>query len=229
MNLDIPGRLDALCGEYILGTLRGPARRRFERALSEEPRVALQLGYWQSIFSPRYSHAIEITPSRLAWGRLASELGLSNYRTLWYRRAGFWRGWSAAATIALVLTIGFQTLKPTTQLPPMVAIAELSGKPGASHVAANLSPDGRTLELRASRPVLAGPQQSYELWLIPVNGKKPISLAVLGSLDARFAVPSAQIGMLRKGAKLAVTVEPAGGSPTGIPTEPIILVGEIQG
>src|SRR2546422_6204248 len=29
----------SLCGEYVLGTLRGAARRRFERALREEPGV----------------------------------------------------------------------------------------------------------------------------------------------------------------------------------------------
>jgi anti-sigma-K factor RskA len=33
---------------------------------------------------------------------------------------------------------------------------------------------------------------------------------------------------VRAGAKLAVSVEPAGGSPTGAPTGPVILVGEIR-
>ena len=35
--------LDALCGEYLVGTLRGAARRRFERALREEPLVGGRL------------------------------------------------------------------------------------------------------------------------------------------------------------------------------------------
>lgn len=84
------------------------------------------------------------------------------------------------------------------------------------------------LRLRASRPVLAGPQQSYELWLIPREGGAPISLAVLGQLDVELRLPAAQAGRLQAGAKLAVSVEPAGGSPTGAPTGPVILIGELS-
>ena len=116
-------------------------------------------------------------------------------------------------------------LRPTPE--PSAPIAILAGKAEAAQVTALLSRDGRTLELRAARPVVAGPTQSYELWLLPRGGGAPISLAVLGNLDARFALPAAQIGRLAAGAKLAVSVEPAGGSPTGAPTGPVILVGDI--
>ena len=34
MNLGSHAELDALCAEYLLGTLRGAARKRFERALA---------------------------------------------------------------------------------------------------------------------------------------------------------------------------------------------------
>ena len=68
-------KLDALCGEYVLGTLRGAARRRFERALREEPSVALQLRYWQALFVPRFSKMIELQPSREGWKRLERESG----------------------------------------------------------------------------------------------------------------------------------------------------------
>jgi anti-sigma-K factor RskA len=110
---------------------------------------------------------------------------------------------------------------------PSAPLAVLAGKAEAAQVTALLSRDGRTLELRAARPVVAGPTQSYELWLLPGGSAAPISIAVLGSLDARFAVPPALVGRLAAGAKLAVSVEPAGGSPTGAPTGPVILVGEI--
>jgi hypothetical protein len=93
---------------------------------------------------------------------------------------------------------------------------------------AALARDRRTLHLRAERPVLAGPRQSYELWLIPAEGGAPISLAVLGQLDARIELPAARVDHVRSGAKLAVSVEPAGGSPTGAPTGPVILIGEVR-
>ena len=170
---------------------------------------------------------IELQPSREGWRHLERELGLARYRAPWHRRTGFWRAWAAAATAMLALGVGFELLRPAPEVTPLLEIAQLTGKADVSRVTAKVSRDGRTLELRAARAVLAGPAQSYELWLLPAEGGAPVSLAVLGSLDARFALPPGQVGRLRTGAKLAVSVEPAGGSPTGAPTGAVILVGEI--
>lgn len=226
MRLEQHALLDALCGSYFLGTLRGGARRRFEHALATQPLVALRLRHWQGIFAPRYTSMMEIQPSPRSWKRLERELELARYRAPWMRRAGFWRGWAVAATLALALVIGLQTLRPAPDMPPAVEIAQLAGKE-ITPVSAALSRDGRTLELRAARPTIAEPAKSYELWLLPAEGGA-ISLAVLNSLDARFALPPGQVERLRTGAKLAVTLEPAGGSPEGKATGPVILIGEIK-
>ena len=225
MKLARDAHLDTLCAEYLLGTLRGPARRRFERALREEPLVAARLRHWQA-FAPRYSSMIETPPPASAWPRLERELGLARYRTPWHRRVSLWRGWAIAATAAALVAIGLQLLplKPTGSF---AEIAQLSGAGDAARISAALSADRSTLELRATRPVLAGPSQSYELWLIPAEGGAPISLAVLGSLDARLALPQAQAARITRGAKLAVSVEPAGGSPSGAPTGPVVFAGAI--
>jgi anti-sigma-K factor RskA len=226
MRIGESAALDALCGEYLLGTLRGRARRRFERALREEPRVATRLAYWQRAYVPKPSTMIELQPPARVWKQLERELQLARYRTPWHRRLGVWRAFAVAATAALALGIGFEVLRPV-ETGPAVQIAELEGKADVARVIARLSRDGRTLELRPARAVIAGQNQSYELWLLPAEGGPPVSLAVLGSLEARFPVPSAQVERLRAGGKLAVSVEPAGGSPTGAPTGPVILVGSI--
>jgi anti-sigma-K factor RskA len=223
-----PG-LDALCGEYLLGALRGAARRRFERARREEPRVAARLRHWEGTFTPRYTAMIEVAPPARAWKRLARELELSRYRPRWHRRPGFWRNWAVAATFALAAAVGLRTIDPDAGLaPPAQAIARLSGEGMAPPVTAFLSADRRALELRAARPVIAGPAQSYELWLLPAGGGPPVSLAVLGALDARFALPPERFARLRSGARLAVSVEPAGGSPSGAPTGAVILIGDVR-
>ena len=206
--------LDSLCGEYLVGTLRGAARRRFERALRDEPLVSQRLRYWETNFSPRYDRMIETRPSAQVWKRLEKTLGLA--RPSWFRR---W-AWPVAVTAALVMIIGVQLIR---QQPETVQIAELSGK--AATVSAHLSRDGRTLLLHADRLVVAGPSQSYELWLLTPEGGV-LSLAVLSSLEARFEVPERYRGRLR--GQLAVSVEPSGGSPSGKPTGPVILVGPIK-
>ena len=214
MKLESKTCLDALCGEYLLGTLRGPARRRFERAVRDEPLVAQRLRHWQNNFTPRYALMIEARPSPQVWKRLEKTLGLARRRS-WFRRFA----WPIAVTAALVMIIGVQIVRQQ----PELQIAELSGK--AATVSANLSRDGRTLILHSDRPVVAGPSQSYELWLLTPEGGVE-SLAVLGALDARFELPERYRGNLR--GQLAVSVEPAGGSPTGKPTGPVILVGPIK-
>ena len=168
---------------------------------------------------------IETPPPASAWTRLERELGLSRYRTPWHRRLSLWRGWAIAATAAALLAIGLQILPLQ---PTFTEIAQLAGPGDAARVSAALSADRRTLELRASRPVLAGPAQSYELWLLPAEGGAPVSLAVLGSLDAKLVLPPAQAARLARGAKLAVSLEPAGGSPTGAPTGPVLFAGAIE-
>ena len=219
--------LDALCGEYLLGTLRGAARRRFERALREEPRLAARLEYWSRVVTPRFSDRVAMTPSARTWKRLERELGLARYRTPWHRRLGVWRALAAASVAALAITLGLQWPQVPT-VPPAAEIAQLEGKTEAARVSARLTPDRGTLELVAARPVQAGPAQSYELWLLPAEGGAPLSLAVLGSLDTRVKVAPPLAQRLVRGAKLAISVEPAGGSPTGAPTGPVILAGEIR-
>ena len=157
---------------------------------------------------------IEARPSPQVWKRLEKTLGFT--RPSWFRRFA----WPIAVTAALVMIVGVQIVR---QQLDSVPIAELSGK--SATVVANLSRDGRTLSLRPDRPGVAGPDQSYELWLLTPEGGV-LSLAVFGSLDARIELPERHRGRLR--GQLAVSVEPPGGSPTGKPTGPVILVGAIR-
>ena len=226
MRLARHRQLEAVIGEYMLGTLRGGARRRFERALREEPAVALRLRTLQQEFTPNYSERIAQTPPAAGWQRLERELNLARYRTPWYSRVSFLRVWAVGVTAALLLSLSLLTLRTSTET-TLTPIAQLAMKGAAPSVVAAVSADRRTLQLRAARPIVAGPLQSYELWVIPEGGA-PLSLAVLGQLDGTLQVPEGHRRQLRKGALLAISVEPAGGSPTGAPTGPVILSGAIS-
>jgi len=215
--------LDALCGEYLLGTLRGPARRRFERALREEPQVAQRVEFFGRTFAPRPDERVAVSPSADGWARLQRDLNLSPRP--WYARIG-WPLWVAIATAVVALGIGLSVLRPGTET--LTHLAQLTGPDAPTTVTALVSSDRRTLELHAARPTSAAPTTSYELWLLPAEGGAPVSLGVLTTLDARLAVAERQAARLRAGAKLAVSIEPRGGSPSGAPTGPVILVGAIS-
>jgi len=216
-------RLDALAAEYLLGTLRGGARRRFERALREEPLVAQRVQHLVRTYMPKASDQQAVMPRAESWQRLRRELKLDALAPPWYARILPWQ-WAAAALAAVILGLSLTWLRPVEEF---TAVARLVGE-NAPIVTAAMSNDRRTLQLRASQPAAAAAGRSYELWLLPAEGGAPVSLGVVQALDARVTLAAAQAPRLRAGAKLAVSVEPAGGSQTGAPTGPVILVGEIS-
>jgi anti-sigma-K factor RskA len=231
MKLARHKKLDAVIAEYLLGSLREAARRRFERALREEPFVATRLNYWQQQFAMRLSKASEVQPSPEVWRKIVRDLNLSRFEKPWYAKLGFGGapGWSFAAALGVVFIVGWFVLQNITQT-SFQTIAKLSGDAtmvSGNAVVASLAKDGSKVSFKADRALAADAQKSFEVWLLPKEGGAPISLAVLSSLDAQFEVPRAQVGRLSAGAKLAVSVEPRGGSPTGAPTGPVILVGAI--
>jgi anti-sigma-K factor RskA len=224
MTLARQRQLDALCAEYLIGTLRGGARRRFERALHSEPLVAQRLQVLARTYMPHPSDQLAVTPRADGWARLQRELKLdAPARRPWYARVAAWQ-WAGIAVASVVLGIALTWLRPADE--SFTAIAQLAGQ-NVPTVNAAVSADRRTLRLAAAQPTPARPGTTFELWLLPAEGGAPVSLGTVRDLDARIEIAAAQAPRLRAGAKLAVSVEPPGGSPTGAPTGPVILVGEI--
>lgn len=74
----------------------------------------------------------------------------------------------------------------------------------------------------------AEPGKSYELWLVSDKLPRPRSLGVIGGSDftIRPALSVYDSDTINK-ATFAVTVEPEGGSPTGVATGPIVYTGKL--
>ena len=72
------------------------------------------------------------------------------------------------------------------------------------------------------------PGKSYELWLVSDKLQRPRSLGVIGGSDftIRPGLASYDNETINK-ATYAVTVEPEGGSPTGVATGPIVYTGKL--
>ena len=86
-----------------------------------------------------------------------------------------------------------------------------------------------TLKIRALQNVQTNPQSAYELWALPGDGTSPVSLGLLprsGSVDRRLT--TAQRDALLRSKRIAVSLEPQGGSPTGSPTGPVLILADVQ-
>jgi anti-sigma-K factor RskA len=72
------------------------------------------------------------------------------------------------------------------------------------------------------------PGKSYELWIVSDRLQRPRSLGVIGGNDftARPALAAYDADTVNR-ATYAVSVEPEGGSPTDVPTGPVVFTGKL--
>jgi anti-sigma-K factor RskA len=106
-------------------------------------------------------------------------------------------------------------------------VAVLQQEPTAPAFLLTVDPQSRTLVVRR---VSATPEagRSYELWLISSQFPTPKSLGVVGTDEfTQRPIPgNFDVATLRT-ASYAVSLEPSGGSPSGVPTGPVLFTGKI--
>jgi anti-sigma-K factor RskA len=101
---------------------------------------------------------------------------------------------------------------------------------GAAQLAFILTVDTATRRFIARRVGAASdPGKSYELWLMSERLPQPRSLGVIGEREftAGSALQAYDPDVVSK-ATYAVTIEPKGGSPTGVATGPIVYTGKLM-
>jgi anti-sigma-K factor RskA len=229
MDYSRPDLAERLAADYVAGTLRGQARRRLEALLPAHPHLRDAVRTWQARLMPLTVAVEPVEPPPAVWQRIEQRIGgttaaaTTPRESLWQRLA-LWRGLSAFATLA---ALGFAVLlaMPAPSQPPMVVVlAGTSGEAqGVNAFVAGVSADGRSVVTRPIVPVNLQADRALELWAVPPQGA-PRSLGLISEKSAsvvqRSRVPPGT-------AALAVSLEPPQGSPTGIPTGPILYVGKL--
>jgi anti-sigma-K factor RskA len=228
MDYSRPDLADRLAADYVAGTLRGAARRRLEALLPAHPQLRAAVQAWQARLIPLTLSVEPVQPPRAVWQRIEKRIGGATVpappRTSLWERLAVWRGVSAFATVA---ALGFAMLLAVSAPsgPPMVVVlsATSGDAQGVSTFVAGVSADGRAVVTRPIVPVSVQPDRALELWAVPPQGA-PRSLGLISEKSASVV----QRGRIPAGtAALAVSLEPQGGSPTGVPTGPVLYVGKL--
>ena len=242
MNL-LRGELpDRLAAEYVLGTLTGGARRRFDILLPAHPTLRRAVSGWEARLLPMALNAPAIDPSAAVWSSIEARLGWTADATSTKPAAAtagarvraptptptptpfagklrFWRAFSALASlVALVLGM---TLRLAPSAAPMIVV--LHATQGNETLVAGLSADRHELSIQPLQKVALTSDRSLELWALKKDGP-PKSLGVIAA-DKLTALSKKTLPDDTKG--LAVTLEPLGGSPTSGPTGPVLFVGDL--
>lgn len=214
-----------LAGEYALGLLAGDERIAFEAELAENPELRGEVARWQEHFAALGMQVEEVTPPASVFGHLKRELWGEN-RLPWHRRIRIWEYAIGGVAAALVAFAVYNVGGFTTQSPDVLS-AQIQGSEGDLQVALALSDGTDVLRVEYSGAAPAE-GRSYELWAI-ADGAAPVSLGVLPlERVAALKLSDAQSALVRVGATLALSDEPAGGSPTGAPTGAVLGAGPVQ-
>ncbi|MGZ8260843.1 MAG: anti-sigma factor [Caldimonas sp.] len=221
---------EALAADYVVGTMRGGARRRFESLLPAHAELRRATAAWQQRLMPLTAALEPVQPSGEVWRRISDRLDRRKNVAASgaWQRLSFWRSLTVFASVA---AIGLAVLlaTPTPALPPIVVVLAPTATPAdgaAAPIVASISGDGKTLVTRPVFPIALRPDRSLELWAVPKDGTAPRSLGVLpagsGSTVALWGKVLAGVDTL------AVSDEPRGGSSTGAPTGPIVYAGKFS-
>lgn len=215
---------ELLAAECALGVLAGAERDAAEGRIARDPGFARMVIAWEERLAPWAAEIPEVPAPPQVWDRIAVALPAQKQNAGWWQSLAFWRGLSLATGALAAACIG--------------ALIYLGNAPSQAPLTAGIDGGGHrhfvaTVDTRSGRIAVvpaaysADATREPELWLIPADGK-PRPLGMLRADRAvTIAIPAGLATLAVKDATLAVSLEPAGGSPTGQPTGPVIASGKL--
>ena len=242
MNYLQPERLDRLAREYVLGTLTGPARRRFEKVLRQTPVAALAVSTWQERFSVLAATVPRMQPREAVWNGLEKRLfapaeaakpaASTPLQWLWNILSARNLGSALAGVLLCVVVLrsqpGLIGLEPQSDALPASYVGLLLDSGGKPTLLASSKRHGKQLTVKVLQPVTVPAGQVAQLWAFPKDAA-PFPVAVLPPLPAKgsvtLAMPDTSEKLLSTVARLAISIDPLPAKPGDAPSGQFVLSG----
>jgi anti-sigma-K factor RskA len=219
-----PEAVDPLAAEYVLGTLRGPARARFERWRASSPLVQERCRFWEEHLMELAKGLRPIKPPAHVWQGIRARLNLSRIEP---RRRPV-RTLAIAASVLLVAGLAALLYRRGVEPGPLSEVATISASSGVPVWQVEVYRKSGRLIMHAGQLPARPADRDYELWALPTGGT-PVSLGVMPVAGmTKRSLTAAQQQALANATQLAVTVEQLGGSPSGQPTTKPIFVAPLR-
>jgi anti-sigma-K factor RskA len=227
MNYSTESLRNALAAEYVLGTLRGSARKRFQQLIMQYSAIRETTWIWEQHLNVMGGRVAPIAVDDKVWRGITQRLGFvseeqgstaeiihmpSSARSRWMGISSL----ATAAAIVMAVLLWRQQAPPTMPIPAAQQVAVMQSKDAQPlwliEVKAN------TLEIQATSNITKRNNNDYELWMVAKDGRPPVSLGLLPQ-SGRVSLAKHPLFDQLDIAVLAVSLEPLNGSPTGAPTE----------
>ena len=225
---DESGELSLLAGEYVLGLLDAAAAAEIEAALPGHAALQAAIDFWENRLHPMVDAVPPAVPAADGWPKIQTRLralapAQAAMRPGPDRALRRWRG-ATAGFAALAACLGIYIVAsgsfPAKQA-PQVAVLNAPQSPQLGWLA---TIDRGRLMVRAIGVASVPAGKAYEVWAIAPGATNPASLGVIRP-DGQLSVVTAR-NFDR--VMLAVSLEPSGGSPIGLPTGPVVFVGTVS-
>lgn len=219
----------AAVAEYVLGLGTADERAAMARAIETDAALAAEAVFWEKHFARFNQEFASVAPPESMLARIEARLfpDLAP-KGKWYDSLVFWRGLAGLAVAGALMAIGLNVLAPFTGQPQETVQLIAALQPVESDVGFVARYRSDTGELRISgtgSPAAAG--SDYELWFIE-GEDAPVSMGVIAVGETlSVAVDESLRERLTEGITLAVTLEVAGGSPTGQAQGPLVSAGPV--
>lgn len=230
MNYEKPELLEQLAAAYVLGTLRGGARRRFARLARESSVIQREIWRWERQLLPLTDKIEPQIPPPGVWQGIEEQLGFRDRPA--NRSLGWlWPAVSALLALALVaLVLPFPTGDPAEQvLTPAERLAFIQDTQQQPLWVVTVDDETGLLSSIAVNAPAKDADRVFELWMLPEQGP-PRSFGLLPTAQnarRQQSLSPALIALLGRAKGVAVSLEPPGGSPTGAPTGPVLFTAPV--
>ncbi len=217
--------LDALAGEYVLGTLEARLSAEVATALPSNPALRDAVAAWEARLAPLTELAVPEAPPPDLWRRIEAALPGTTPAEVGpapRRRFGLWQGWALGASAVAAGLAAFIVLQPAPE-PRLMTVLLTSRDQPAWVVEAQR---GGALRLASLNPQPVDADRVLQLWALPQGATAPTSLGLIPASGEVTVVPETirpQPGML-----IEISLEPPGGSTTGRPTGPVLFIGRLS-
>jgi len=135
----------------------------------------------------------------------------------------------AASLIFFVVAGVFLTRQAQQPQPQLTQRSSLQADPQTIYWSVEVLGDNQELSMHVHLVHDLPPGKAHELWALPEGGGAPVSLGLMPHTgDHHRVLNASQRAALVNSKKIAVTLEPEGGSPTGDPTGPVLLVAPLS-
>lgn len=232
---------DMAAAELALGLLEGEDRAQALRRVLAEHGFAQEVERWRGHLAQLFDlwPAVPAPPGVLARversidGPVAVPMPATAAPA---PRRWFWPATAGLTSVAAAVLLAVIVLRPiplpgpaprpAATAPAAMLVASINPVEAGAPVTAIYDPGSATVRLTAA--AFADTKRSAELWVIAGDGV-PHSLGLLSvSGNSSLAVNPGNRARLAPGATLAVSLEPIGGSPTGLPTGPVVAKGALS-